>query len=220
MSIPDIYPGGFTTKTRLTSAVMNLVRTYLQRALDGQNGGSYTLSSNLTLNGAGKFELGDQLQYTARSRTVFVPIVPTVQTGYSPNNYGVWNTTGTTLRLLEVPFRLPAGNTITACSVTHQPATDAAHGGGAPGGMPKLRLYKVNGSGTNTQIGSTATDTFGSKAAYEAEHSFGLSSLTEVTSNSFLYVLQYECENGANSAAGTAIKSLSVTLSITKQAEI
>ena len=109
-------------------------------------------------------------------------------------------------------FRLPNGCTLSSVTFYVDPADHT--GTGLPATMPSFKLWKnAVATGTQTQIGTTATDTSANATIYSAVHAIAKSGLSEVIDNAnYSYFMQFFCEAGANAAA---IFLLGVKFSIT-----
>ena len=62
MTITDPKSGGWVANEKLTSPQMNLVRAGLLKALDGVDGGTYSLSTDLIFGGAGDVQIDNVLR--------------------------------------------------------------------------------------------------------------------------------------------------------------
>jgi hypothetical protein len=113
---------------------------------------------------------------------------------------------------------LPLPNGITVTAVKLELKGSAGHGG-AIGNAPTLAVYKYDcGAGTNTQIGSTATDTTASVPAnYEARHeiSIPLGGSFVAARNQYRYYVAVTGEGGANWQAGLRINYLKIQMTPT-----
>ncbi len=222
MSIPDIQSGGFANKQVLPSSVMNLVRNYLQRALDGVDGGDYTLTSKLRLLGTDKFELGGQLLYSARSVTRNLPMraegVSSSDWTFDPTVAGVGKAYNLTVGAsLYVPLALPVDSVLTAVSVRFRGAS--GHGA-LPAVMPQISLLRYDSAAATltSTLGST-TDASASTGVFEAAHTLAISGLSHTVDAASYYMLRIIAESGVNSATHATAWSPSFTATITRQNE-
>lgn len=219
MSHTDPKPGGHSALERLTSAMMNLYRTAVNNSLDGANGGTYTLAAQLILNGVDMFRLGGQLIYTSRAVTRSVPLgAMWNDADWSAAELTLWRTTGTSANQdVLIPLSLPHGATLDSVSVSFQGA--AAHGA-LPAVMPAMELRRrAHTTGTATSMG-TASSTAANVAAYEVQHTFGLSSLGHtIDTSTNTYSVEVTAESGANAVLGASLLGILVTCSIARQSE-
>jgi hypothetical protein len=111
---------------------------------------------------------------------------------------------------------LPHGCTLNTVTVYIDPA--AGHGGLPT--LPNVKVYKTAPDvGTQTQLGSTSTDTSGSVGAYEAIHAMPtISSINEVIDREALrYYLVFTGEAGGNFVALLRITGVQVQYTVTKR---
>lgn len=196
---------------------MNILRSGIVAAVDGVNGGVYTLLSKLTFNGTAMLEVGDKLQYTSRSVTRYVPMIPQyVQTGWDHSLHW-WTTTVNTSTQLNLALSLPHGATLTSVSASFKGA--GAHVG-LPANMPALTVISRPFNSTSVTVLGTQTDTSASTATYDAQHLITVSALGHTVNNTTTnYSLQFASESGANALSGADLMGIAVTCTITSQSE-
>lgn len=210
----------------LDAATANAWRTYISRALDGANGGSYTLGANIVLTGNGfvidylRMSGTNKVLVTSRSITRIISYPPTSRyTGgafdWTSEQYGKF-TAAALAGSLEIPLYAPHNSTVTTIAVHIDPA--GAHVG-LPANMPSIDIVSVDGLGNVTSL-ATATDTSVNVAAYEVAHTITATGLSIVMNrNTNRYAIRLVGESGANALVGTSYIYTAVTYTITEMDE-
>lgn len=222
MTLADPKSGGWSIGNLLTSTQMNTVRAGVIAALDGVNGGVYTLLSKLTLNGTAMFELGDKLQYGSRSITRAIPLPGAyAQTVWAFDTANLmWQTSANTASLLAIPLHLPHGATLTALSATYRGGS--GHGGTMPGNKPELTLINMPVGATSGSVIGTVVDPTVSAATFETAHAITLSGLSHVvnnTTNAYFAWVKSESAGAGTATSGAYLASLTATCTVTSQSE-
>jgi hypothetical protein len=200
----------------LTPASANILRANDLIQLDTA-GGTRTMSGKLIVSGTDVFEVSDKYLVTSRAVVSYHPIILGY---YDPTNWsnagpaGALNTATTTSGAVNLPMFLPQAQVITEIAVMYKAA--AGHGG-APAVMPTLKFIStVQSTGTNTQIGATTTDTYGSAGAYETRRLIRVTGLSHTVDNVLnTYSIQFTSEGGANAISAAAVTGLQYTATIT-----
>lgn len=206
----------------------NQVKNDLVLAVDGR-GGVYANTSQIEFSGAGGFKLSGsgtagQVQYGSRTCTRIIQ----ASKGHNDANftrtniageYNHWNqnNVGAAGKILFDLDDLPDGNVLNQIEISIVGATSGSFVGIT---MPTLSVWHILDDGTETQIGSTATDTSANNAAYTALHTITCASLGHTIDRiSKSYFVKFTGATGGTAATGLVIRRLRASCIITVQSE-
>lgn len=224
-----LWATAFTNSVSTVSAeFLNKVRVDLSRALDGVNGGTYTLASLLTLMGSG-LKLGEttgaasNVQLASRTLTRVVDMADaqgindgvgdfTLVTG--PPEW-IWKNPTVGGRLL-IPIRPLHGAVLDTVTVRWK----GAAGHGALPTMPTIRVYKKDKDGVETALAAATSDTAANVAAYEVVHSITTGALAHTVDRSlYSYHVKVTGETGGNFVANAQAQGAEFTEVVTSYNE-
>jgi hypothetical protein len=108
---------------------------------------------------------------------------------------------------------LPHGHLLTAVAIKLLPA--GSHSSSAPLHLPHLHVYRVNSSGSATELGDEVYDwTAGDPSNYEAGFTLTAAFSHTLDCKTYTYMAALVLENGTNSVTGLQVLSLSATCTI------
>lgn len=218
------FTNPFSVKTPSVSTIraseVNACGAILEQALDGANGGTYTILNDLVISGSDVVLDGLRLTGTANVELATRSVVRWMPYHPSPAVVGGvadWHHTFVGNHVndvlggdLVVPVRAPHGATITLVEVYIIGAPGHV---GLPANMPSFSLYSMSSSGVGTNIG-TGTDASASVAAFEAAHTISLSVSHVVNRTTTRLAVFLNAESGANALVGATYIGTRITYNI------
>lgn len=202
----------FADGQRLFDDDLNLIWDALENAIDGIDGGSYTLANTLDFAGAGNVRFNKYPILTSTSKRIRHPLhlgdrwsSDGSTTYWDYNEFtSVQHLTGAGETCYLQLCHLEHGSTLT--NVRFRVEHLGSHGGTLPTTKQRFRLRKADISGSSvsyTDIVAATEDNSASAAAYEAMHTFDLAVPNEVidlTNNN--YFVQLLAETGGTATDG------------------
>lgn len=220
MAFTRVKPSGWAFGERLTSAQMNSLDIDHSNSLDKTGD---TIGSSAVVTWA-----GTNLPFLAsRTITRVQHLLPLKDDNATAENWSFiltpfrWRNTGTTVGTIYLWLdNLIDAGTLTAVHVRIKgPSGHGAFPGGAPQFMPTVRVWRGDPTlGTETALGSVATDSSASAGVYEAVHDVSVTGLTEVISETDTkhYYISITSEGGTNVILGTEIHGVRTAQTVTQ----
>ncbi len=204
------YTPAFTDDVSvIPAAYLNQIRVDMGRAIDGTNGGTYTPTADIIINGGFSVQLGGttKLKLASRSITRMQSAIMSDGTTVHTGNSALVAPGATWYQSLLIPN----GAVVTALTAYINPADDALPTTNATLAFIKLDVT----TGTPTTVSTTVDPNTG--AAYQAHHGFGPTGLSETIARAAnRYYVSMAGEVGGDTDAFTWFGT-SVTYTITSQ---
>jgi hypothetical protein len=201
MSFTRVNPTSWSTGDQITDTHINTLDIDHANAVDGADGGSYTVSAPIIIGGSGIVSAGT------------IDIATNAIVDNVSSRFGTtWPITQTDITDQGgVSFWIPRMSTDLQLDGVFVMLEGAVAGHGAlPANMPTLQVQRreLNSgdvSWTTSSVGSEITDASATVGAYESFHVLASTGLAHTFGSAYIYLARIKGESGANSATGLRI---------------